>query len=195
MVVLRDVFELSVRETAACVGCSEAAVKMATSRGRRRLDGLAGAGPVPAADGPTKRLAERFAALLQARDLEGLLALIDDHAQARVLGCAEENGRDEIRRGSLRLALASEAIVRVSVESFRSRLVLACWYRSPEGPVVRDLLRLGVEGDRVSRLALYYFSPQVLEEVAGELQLPVATNGTAPDGPGWWNDRDAGEAH
>ena len=183
--VLRDVFEFSVHETASLLSCTEAAVKMATSRARKRLKALGSTSVGEPGGGrrPVPDLIERFAVCFQRRDAEALLELIDEHAHARVLGCAEEHGRDEIRRGSLRRALESAAFTRVSVEAWHDVPVLMVWYDDRVG----DMLRLGAEGGRIVRLDYYYFSPDFLKEACTELGHPCRDNGYAVFERGWWN--------
>ena len=183
--LLRDVFEFSIREAAEIANCSEAAVKMATVRARKHL---AAPPPERVSHPDDKALLERFVDAFGRRDVPALLALLDEHARARVLGCAEEAGRDEIGRGSLHYALGTEAIERVTVEAWEGRAFLAFWYRSEAGLVVRDLGCVQFEGEHATRLDFFYFSPDVLAEVCGGLGLPHATNGYAVVEEGWWND-------
>ena len=185
VLVLRDVFDFSVREAAAIAGCSEAAVKMATTRARRRV---AAAGAEPTATTPeTRAVLDEFVARFERRDLEGLLALFDEHAQARVLGCAQEEGRDEIRRGSLQYALGSAGVLRSDVVEAGGEALVAFRYATDAGPAVGDLARLHVEDGRIARLELYYFSPDLLAEVAALVGEPCVTHGYAPPARDWWN--------
>ncbi len=186
--VLRDVFEFSVREAAGIAQCSEAAVKMATVRARRHLEAPELEDPIVKASEDDKALLERFVDAFEQRDLPALMELLDENAQARVLGCAEESGRDEIQRGSLHYALASDVIHGATVEERQGIRFLAFWYKSEQGRVVRDLARIRFADERASRLDFFYFSPDVIAEVCGDLGLPHATNGYAVVEDGWWND-------
>ena len=183
--LLRDVFELSVKDAASVINCTEAAVKMAASRARSRLAALDTDSDATSGDTgrPPREIVERFAASFERRDIAALLSLIDEHARARVVGCAEEHGRDEIRRGSLRYGLEKSAFTRVSVESWRGWPLLAIWYDDRVG----DLARVEAPDGAITRLDFYYFSPEVLRDVCGALGLPHRDNGYAVFERGWWN--------
>jgi len=189
--VLRDLFDFSVREAAEVANCSEAAVKMATVRARRRLEMQESDAPVVAPSEDDKALLERFVDAFGQRDLRTLMTLLDENARARVFGCAEESGRDEIERGSLHYALQSSSIEGLTVEERAGQSFLAFWYKSEQGRVVRDLARIQFDEERVSCIDFFYFSPDVLTEVCLELDLPHATNGYAAVDQGWWNDEPA----
>lgn len=55
------------------------------------------------------------------------------------------------------------------------------WYGHTEGEAVRCVIRSEIEDARISRLRIYYFSPELLTDVAGELGVPVKTNGRGLD--------------
>jgi hypothetical protein len=59
--------------------------------------------------------------------------------------------------------------------------VILLWYGHTSGEAVRCLIRSELQDARVSRLRIYYFSPELLTDVAGELGGPVRTNGRAVD--------------
>jgi hypothetical protein len=60
---------------------------------------------------------------------------------------------------------------------YRDESVLVCWYDHDDGPVVRDILRVRTEGDRVVSIRYHFFSPDVLADVCGELGVPWRSNG------------------
>jgi RNA polymerase sigma-70 factor (ECF subfamily) len=43
--------------------------------------------------------------------------------------------------------------------------------------MVRDAMRLETAGDRIVRIRYRFFSPEVLAEVCGELEVPWRSNG------------------
>lgn len=189
--VLCDVLGYSMAQAADFLACSEASVKMAASRARRRLAASREDGTLSETPPDPGDVAERFARALRERDASALVALIDEHACARVLGCAEEEGRDEIVRGSLRYALATDQCVDTTAIRWGERDLLAMWYAREDGgdPVVRDLWRLTVVHGQVVGLDHHFFSPDLLAEVCGELGLAFETNGYAVFERGWWNDQ------
>ena len=66
---------------------------------------------------------------------------------------------------------------RVERREYHDEPVLVCWYDHDDGPVVRDILRVGIEGDRVVSIRYHFFSPDVLADVCGELGVPWRSNG------------------
>jgi RNA polymerase sigma-70 factor (ECF subfamily) len=55
--------------------------------------------------------------------------------------------------------------------------VLVHWYTHRDGNAVRALTRIEVDGDRVAQLRNYFFNPDLIAEVCGELGLPSRSNG------------------
>ena len=58
--------------------------------------------------------------------------------------------------------------------------MLLCWSAPQAGEAVRALTRLDCEGQSVSRLRNYFYTPDVLADVCAELGVPFRTNGYAP---------------
>jgi hypothetical protein len=50
------------------------------------------------------------------------------------------------------------------------------WYAHPEGETVRGLNGMWVEGDRLARVRNCFYTPDVLAEVCGELNVPFRSN-------------------
>src|SRR5262249_36946943 len=94
-VVLKEVFELSLEETAAILGTSIGAVKAALHRGRTRLQAGADAHP---RNEVSAAVVARFVECFNARDREGLLALMLDSASINMPGVDYEIGRDGFTR-------------------------------------------------------------------------------------------------
>jgi hypothetical protein len=63
----------------------------------------------------------------------------------------------------------------------RGEHVILLWYGHTSGEAVRCIIRSELQESRISRLRVYYFSPELLTAVAGELGVPVRTNGRALD--------------
>jgi RNA polymerase sigma-70 factor, ECF subfamily len=51
------------------------------------------------------------------------------------------------------------------------------WYAHQDGEAVRAITRLEPDGDRVAHLRNYFFNPEFIAEVCGELALSVRVNG------------------
>ena len=87
-VLLKDVFDLSLEETAGILKTSVGAVKAALHRGRGRLEGADRDTPA-AGPPPPLELVDRFVAALAARDLEALRALCSEDLTVELVGGAE----------------------------------------------------------------------------------------------------------
>jgi RNA polymerase sigma-70 factor (ECF subfamily) len=95
--VLKEVFDMSLKEIAEMLTTSENAVKAALHRGRMRLKD--DAAPRRASASPA--LIDEFIRRLDASDLSGLLALMLDTATIEMPGALVETGRAEFgRKGS-----------------------------------------------------------------------------------------------
>jgi RNA polymerase sigma-70 factor, ECF subfamily len=200
-VVLKDAFELGLDEIAEILSTSTGAVKAALHRGRGKL-----VAPDPEVDRtPAPGVLDAFVAAFNARDLDRLTALLLDHAAVEVVGASTIYGADHARTtvlpgmlfGSRRMAAPSEgglcdgidprfcqAVLpepaRLELRAHRGEFLLISWYAHRDGEFVRAITRaeLSADGDRIARLRNYFFTPEVIAELCGELDLPCRTNGT-----------------
>jgi len=186
-VTLKDLFDLSLEEVATVLETSVGAVKSALHRGRERLR-EAGDEPAEHRPVPSAELVDRFVALLNASDREGLIALIQHQATVSNLGVGEQYGEASLRgkhsflEGTLGghpewpevFRFESQRAARADFEG--EPLVL--FFRTRErwgGEALEAVFRLQEEDGRVSRLLSYGFCPETMREVAERLDLPVRT--------------------
>ena len=200
-VVLKDAFELGLDEIAEILSTSTGAVKAALHRGRGKL-----VAPDPDVDRtPAPGVLDAFCAAFNARDLDRLTALLLDHAAVEVVGASTMYGAEQARNtvlpgmlfGSRRMAAPSEGgtcdgidprfcqgvlpePARLELRAHRGEFLLISWYAHRDGEFVRAITRaeLSADGDRIARLRNYFFTPEVIAELCGELDLPCRTNGT-----------------
>jgi RNA polymerase sigma-70 factor (ECF subfamily) len=92
-VVLKESFDLTLEEIAELLVTTPGAVKAALHRGRGRLRD-ADAAPTPRARRPSPELVDRWIALWNAQDVQGLLALMLDGGSAENVGCGIQYGRE-----------------------------------------------------------------------------------------------------
>lgn len=106
VLLLRDVFDYSVRETAAALGMSEANVKTTHLRARRRMAGYDAlrVRPTAALREATRRALERFLAALETGDTAQVEALLAEDVSVAADGGGEYAAARDIVRGRARVA-------------------------------------------------------------------------------------------
>ncbi|HYQ02076.1 MAG TPA: RNA polymerase sigma factor [Polyangiaceae bacterium] len=190
-VVLKDAFDLDLADIAGVLGTSVGAVKTALHRGRSKLSEPQAVEPRVAAPATL----DAFCRAFDAGDLAALTALLLDTITVEMPGCAIDlslaattDPRSGIAYHTLLSPLSAGVNAR-HLEGYdgqrgRSQLVyhrgehvVLLWYGHAAGETVRCVIRSELQDARISRLRIYYFSPELLIEVAGELGLPVRTNG------------------
>jgi RNA polymerase sigma-70 factor, ECF subfamily len=168
------------------------AVKAALHRARGKLVEP----PVEEPIAPAAAVLDAFCEAFNAGDLEGLTALLLDSASAQVVGATTQYGPEgpagrcstgcssAWRAWSRPTSTAAwnRASCRASCRglrgSRRARIaVLLHWYAYHDGDAVRALTRIEADGDRVASLRNYFFNPDLVAEVCGELGLPSRANG------------------
>jgi RNA polymerase sigma-70 factor (ECF subfamily) len=194
-VVLRDAFDLTLEEIAAALTTSVGAVKAALHRGRGKL--VAPSDPERDERAPTPAVLDAFCAAFNARDLDGLAALLLDTSSAEIVGINTEYGPEAAKKGSfwgalqpltwnhqLDCGIPDELLVgyrpappRAELRRHRGEPIVLFWYGQDDGEVVRDVARAEIAGDRIARWRNYFFTPDVVAEICGELGVPFRGNG------------------
>jgi RNA polymerase sigma-70 factor, ECF subfamily len=193
-VILKDAFDLSLDEIAEALSTTNGAVKAALHRGRSKL-----VEPPPEVSlAPPPPVLDAFCSAFNAGDLDRLTALLLDTASVEVVGATTMYGPEAARRtvlwgmlfGSARLARENDCGVeprftqgvqatppRVEARRHRGEWLLIHWYQHQDGEAVRAVTRLEPNGGHVARLHNYFFNPDVIGEVCGELGVPFRSNG------------------
>jgi RNA polymerase sigma-70 factor, ECF subfamily len=194
-VVLKDVFDLSLEEAADALATTVGAVKAALHRARGKLAPPLAEEP----SAPRPAVLDAFCDAFNAGDLDRLTALLLDSASVEVSSATTQYGQEAARRtvlygmlfGVKRMATADvnggmearfiQGVLpkppRVEARAHRGGWVLLHWYEHQDGEAVRALTRVEVDGDRIARLSNYFFNPDLIAEVCGELGLPARSNG------------------
>jgi len=183
-IVLKEAFELSLEETAAILNTSVGAVKSALHRGRDRLRGDASA--ARRAPRASPELVECFAAAYNARDLETLLALMQDGGQVENVGCGLEYGSSNFRtrQSWFHAALQGhpEWPAELQYEAPRMQPALVAGEPVALGVVTRrgrealeQVMRIDEEDGAIARLRGYAFCPETMRAIGDELGLRVRT--------------------
>ena len=63
------------------------------------------------------------------------------------------------------------------MRAYRDGWVLLFWMAHDQGDMVRSVMTLAVEGADITRVRNYFFTPDVIAEVCGELAVPYRVNG------------------
>ena len=199
-IVLKDVFDFSLDETADALGTSTGAIKAALHRARGKLtDDLV----PPAETAPVPGALDAFVTAFNAGDLDALTALLLDSAVVEVVGATTQYGPEAARRtvltgmlfGVKRLAdpeartgidpRLSIGVLdeppRVEARLHRGRWVLLHWYRHRDGDAVRAFTMLELDGDRIARLRNYFYNAELIADLGAELGIPTRHNGHR-----WW---------
>jgi RNA polymerase sigma-70 factor (ECF subfamily) len=194
-VVLKDAFDLELGDIAAVLSTTIGAVKTALHRGRTKL-----AEPEPD-DGrvPAPTALDAFCRAFDAGDLPALTNLLLDTVTVEMPGCAVDLSlaiTTDPRSGILYHTLLSPlsagtparylegydgARAHTELVFHRGEHVILLWYGHTDGEAVRCIIRGELADAGISRLRIYYFSPELLTDVAGELGIPVRTNGRGLD--------------
>ena len=194
-VLLKDAFYLSLEEIAEALSTTTGAVKAALHRGRGKLVEPA----TNEALAPAPGVLDAFCAAFNAADLDRLTSLLLDTAAVEVVGATTQYGQEGARRtvlfgmlfGSPRMATADTSggmearfiqgvlptAPRVELVAHRGAWVFVHWYAHADGEAVRAITRVELDGDRVACLRNYFFNPDFIAEVCGELGLPWRSNG------------------
>jgi RNA polymerase sigma-70 factor (ECF subfamily) len=194
-VVLKDVFEFSLEEIAETLSTSAGGVKAALHRGRGKLTAL----PAEEKPAPSSRVLDAFCAAFNAHNLDGLVALLLDGASVEVVGASEEHGPTEARtrmlfgmlfgsrhfetvaRSGGAAAVFARGVVpvppRCELRVHRGEPLLLLWYQHTDGEAVRAINRIESNDDGIARVRNYFYTPDFIAEVCGELGLPCRSNG------------------
>jgi RNA polymerase sigma-70 factor (ECF subfamily) len=179
-IVLKDVFDMSLAETAQILSTSANAVKAALHRGRERLKEE----PPVLRRIASPKLVDKFVERLDASDLKGLLALMLDTGSIEMPGALLEVGRNEFERKGSWLWQAVNVHPDMPPEMrppkwvnerviFRREPIVLGFMPLPDGRALQGITRFEEEDGLIARIRSYCFSPEAAKEVADELKLTV----------------------
>jgi RNA polymerase sigma-70 factor (ECF subfamily) len=184
-VILKDLFDMSLEESAVVLETTVGAVKAALHRGRERLR-ESDAGPAARRPQPSPELLDRFVALYNAEDRAGLIDLVLDNATISNIGVGTQYGEESLSgehswiEGALGGhpswpdAFRYEAM-RASIAEVEGEPVVLVFRTRGGSEALELVLRLAEEDGRVSRILCYGFTPETVRAVGEALDLPVRT--------------------
>jgi RNA polymerase sigma-70 factor (ECF subfamily) len=176
-VLLKDVFDLSLEETAAMLKTTVGAVKAALSRGRGRLE-AADRETRAAGAAPSRELVERFVKALGGKDLEALRELCSADLTVELVGGAElesfEGSKGFFEHAHFVLPqLGFGASPRWETRLYEGEPV-ALGFRTLDGAEgLNEVHRLEELDGRIARVRCYCFCPDTLRVVGEQLGLPA----------------------
>jgi RNA polymerase sigma-70 factor (ECF subfamily) len=170
-VVLKDVLGHSLEEIAALLELSLPAVKAALHRGRERLrqrQAAPAAGALPPL--PPSPAVARYAALFNARDWDGVRALLAEDVQLDLYSRARRYGRREVGEYFSNYQRIEGWHLRPAWLEGREVLAVV---RAPGETQVAYFIELGFRGGRLASIRDYRYVPYVLQEALIQL-VPAA---------------------
>jgi RNA polymerase sigma-70 factor (ECF subfamily) len=188
-ILLKEVFDLSLEETASILKTTVGAVKAALHRGRSRLEETE-AGPISRRDTqPSRELVERFVKALTAKDLEGLRTLCSEGLTVELVGGAEletfEGSRGFFEHAHMVLPQLGfgenphwEAIV------YQGEPVVLGFRTLGGVEGINEVHRLEEVEGRIARIRCYCFCPDTLRLLAEELSLKALRRPYRSPSPG-----------
>jgi RNA polymerase sigma-70 factor, ECF subfamily len=177
-VVLKDVFDFSLAETADILATTPGAVKAALSRGRGKLADDERPQLPHRANAATKALVDRFIAAFNARNMAAVVELLLEPVTWEVQGVGGERGCDTIWLNvSFPEALAAEPHV------IDGELVVVFTHPASGGRVVTGVERIEESEGRICRIVNYGFCTDTVKFVAAHLGLGCHPFGYHQDPP------------
>ena len=175
--VLKDVLDLSLEETASMLKVSVGAVKAALHRGRGRLDGAERDTPPPGPV-PSQGLVERFVQALAAKDLEALGALCSQDLSVELVGGAELEGfarsRPFFEHAHFVLPqLGFGTNPRWELARYLGEPVVLGFRTLDGAEGLNEVHRLEEQDGRIARIRCYCFCPDTLRTLGEHLGVPV----------------------
>ena len=159
-VILKDVLGHSLEETAETMGSTVMAVKAALVRGRGKLQQLTRDG---GEDEPARADLERYATLFNARDWDGVRALVSDDCRLDLVSKSQRRGKEV----GAYFARYEKETVSARVARVEGRLALAVFTPGAVKPSYFILLEL--EAGRVKAIRDFRYVPYIALEAELEL--------------------------
>jgi RNA polymerase sigma-70 factor (ECF subfamily) len=172
-ILMKDVFDLSLEETAAMLRTSVGAVKSALNRGRGRLEAKR---PIAGFDAPPPEIVEKFMVALRDKDMETMRALCVDDLTIELVGGAQGDGWEANRNFFSHAHMTMPKLGFglnprwETIDYEGERVVLG--FRTLDGVEgLNEVHRLEVGEGRITRNRCYCFCPETVAVVAGDLGL------------------------
>jgi RNA polymerase sigma-70 factor (ECF subfamily) len=176
-VLMKDVLDLSLEETAAVLHTTVAAVKAALQRGRGRLDDAERSTP-PAGPLPPRALVERFLHALSAKDLETLKAICTSDLCVELVGGVDMDGFERTRMFFEHAHFVMPALgfgenPRWELAEYLGE-TLVLGFRTLNGVEgLNEVHRVEERDGKIAQVRCYCFCPDTLRVLGEHLGLPA----------------------
>lgn len=185
-VVLKDLFDASLDEIALVLATTPGAIKSALHRGREKMREPEESLARPSRPVPSPALLDRFVALYDARDKDGLVELMLDGGQIENVGCGLEFGRDQFPgpHGWFQAAVFGHPewpapfryeSARLARGAFEGEPILLGFTTRRGKEALEQVLRIDERDGGIARLRGYAFCPETMRAIGDALGLPVRT--------------------
>jgi RNA polymerase sigma-70 factor (ECF subfamily) len=172
-ILMKDVFDLSLDETASLLRTSVGAVKAALSRGRGRLEARR---PPAGLDAPPPEIVERFMKALSEKDMAAMRALCSYDFTVELVGGAEMDGWEKNRRFFTYAHMTMPALgfggrPRWSTTVYEEESIVL-GFRTLDGVEgLNEVHRIESAEGKIQKIRCYCFCPETLATLAQELGL------------------------
>lgn len=172
-ILMKDIFDLSLDETAGMLRTSVGAVKAALWRGRGRLEAKR---PPAEFDAPPPEIVERFMKALSERDMAAMRALCSDDLTVELVGGAETEGWEKNRTFFTYAHMTMPSLGFGHHPWWRTAVYqgepIVLGFRTLDGVEgLNEVHRIEAAEGKIQKIRCYCFCPETLAALAQELEL------------------------
>jgi hypothetical protein len=164
-VILKDVLDHSLEEMAALLGQSVPAIKAALHRGRARLRALSDMVGPPLPVRSISPTVARYAALFNARDWDGVRAMLLDDVRLDLVSRTQRTGRRQVEEYFTRYAGVPDWHL---VPGWLDGGEVLVGFRGSRETRPASFVELTVIDERIAAIRDFFFVPYVVHEAAFE---------------------------
>jgi RNA polymerase sigma-70 factor (ECF subfamily) len=157
-VILKDVLDHSLEETAETMGTTVLAVKAALVRGRKKLQEEGQDAPAPKAE--TLAALQKYASLFNARDWDGVRALIAEDCRLDLVSKSQRRGKEV----GMYFGRYEKEDVRLRVVELEGRLAFAAYVGGAMEP--KYFILIDVEDGAVTSIRDFRYVPYIAADAA-----------------------------